>query len=312
MLLSKLAPQSLRSLSGALKMEMYPCHRNLATVFAVWSRVTYAITCLMKWSQKPKTFTMCGSWSSSIVISMLVKSTWSSSKGEVTRTVYRGAFTLVPACWIHLSQLQIAFCICNSHVRPPETGLAIGTTFAVGLNVLCPYGTHSWLPFHEPWGLQTAQLLPALQPEYGSGKGHPWWSVNFFLSLRMAMPSSVMVWSPRRCLRFCTLWEEIHSMTILSMGSSCCTAIQSVTCKFTCVWVACAWTAVSFTCWCIPLSASATIESWASALPVVPTVTPSRIDFTVSAFSLDVIWLRASATALSLPFLIFNAKCESC
>ena len=59
----------------------------------------------MKWSQKTKTFTTCSSWSSSTVISMLVKSTW-------TRIACRGTFTLVPSCCIHLSQLLITFCIC--------------------------------------------------------------------------------------------------------------------------------------------------------------------------------------------------------
>ena len=108
MLLSTLAPQSLRSLASAPKIEMYPCHRNLSTVFAA----IYAITCLMKWSQKTKTFTIHGGSSSSIVVSMLVKSTWSSSKGEVSRIACRGAFTLVPPCWIPFSQLLIAFCIC--------------------------------------------------------------------------------------------------------------------------------------------------------------------------------------------------------
>ena len=39
-----------------------------------------------------------------------------------------------------------------------------------------------------------------------------------------------------------------------------------------------------------------------SALPEVPMVTLSRMDFTDSAFSIDATWLRASATALSLPF----------
>ena len=65
--------------------------KNLATVFAVWSGVRYTIMCLVKWSQKTKTLTMCGGWSSSFVISMLVKSTWSSSKGEATRIVCSGS-----------------------------------------------------------------------------------------------------------------------------------------------------------------------------------------------------------------------------
>ena len=37
--------------------------QNLATVFAAWLRVTYAIMCLIKWSQKTKRFTMFGGWS---------------------------------------------------------------------------------------------------------------------------------------------------------------------------------------------------------------------------------------------------------
>ena len=112
MLFSKLAPQSLKSLASAPKIEMYPCHKKLAKVFAVWSEVTYAITFLMKWLHRTKTFTVWGVWPSSIVISMLVKSTWSSSKGEVTRIVYSGALAWVPLCWIHLSEPLIALCIC--------------------------------------------------------------------------------------------------------------------------------------------------------------------------------------------------------
>ena len=126
--------------------------------------------------------------------------------------------------------------------------------------------------------------------------------MNFFLSLSIATPSSVAVWSPRRCLRSCTLWEEIHSITILSMGSSCCAATQSISCKFTWVLVALAWTAASST-WLYILSlALATIRSWGSALPEVPMVTLSRINFTASVFSFYITWLQASATALFLPF----------
>ena len=62
---------------------------------------------------------------------------------------------------------------------------------------------------------------------------------------------------------------------------------------------ACAWTAVSSSCLCILLLALATVGSWVLALPAVPMVTPSRLDFTASAFSFDTTWLRASATALS-------------
>ena len=46
-----------------------------------------------------------------------------------------------------------------------------------------------------------------------------------------------------------------------NIGSSCCAATQSITCKFTCMWVACPWTAVSSTCWGILSPTSATIGS---------------------------------------------------
>ena len=58
-------------------------------------------------------------------------------------------------------------------------------------------------------------------------------------------------------------------------------------------------------CWtglCISSSAFATTRSRASALLVVPMVTPSRMDFMVLAFSFDVTQLRASMAALSCPF----------
>ena len=112
MVLSKLALQSLRSLTSALKIEMYPCHRNLAIVFAVWLGVTYARMCFIKWSQKTKRFTTFGGWSNSIVVSMLIKSTCSNSKGVVTMMGHTGALAQLPSFWIHCSQLLITFCIC--------------------------------------------------------------------------------------------------------------------------------------------------------------------------------------------------------
>ena len=112
MLLSKLAPQSLRSLARAPKIKMYPCHRNLAMVFVVWLGVTWAIMCFVKCLQKTGTFTAFGGWSSFILISMLLKSMCSSSKGVVAMMGCIGALAQVPSCWMHHSQLPIAFCIC--------------------------------------------------------------------------------------------------------------------------------------------------------------------------------------------------------
>ena len=124
----------------------------------------------------------------------------------------------------------------------------------------------------------------------------------------MAIPSSVVAWSPSRCFISCTLQVKIHSIKILSMGYSSGAATQSITCKFTHVWTALTW--IAATCLCILSLACATAGSCASALPMVPTVTPSRIDFTTSASSFYITLLRAFATASSLLswYLILNVN----
>ena len=111
MFLSKLAPWSLRSLDGALEIEMYLCHRNLATVFSLrGGHICHDM--FPKVVTKDQKFSMFGGWSNSIVVSMLVKSTCSNSKGMVTMISHIGALVQLPSCWMQLSQLLIAFCIC--------------------------------------------------------------------------------------------------------------------------------------------------------------------------------------------------------
>ena len=121
--------------------------------------------------RKTKTFTTCSGWSSSIIIWMLVKSTWTNSKGEVTRIACRGALACAPLCWIYLSQLLMTFYI---HIA-----MAGHENWSCNRDSVCcwpwcpfPYGTHSWPPLYGPWGLQTAYLLLALWPEYGDDRGN--------------------------------------------------------------------------------------------------------------------------------------------
>ena len=101
MLLVKLVPLSLRSLAGAPKREIKPPYRNLAMVFAVWSGVTYASTYLVKWSWKTKTLATGGDLSSSMVVSILVKSTCKRSSGAVATIGHKGAFGVLPSYWRH-------------------------------------------------------------------------------------------------------------------------------------------------------------------------------------------------------------------
>ena len=111
MLFSKLAPQLLRSLAGAPKIEMYPCHWNLATAFAVWLGVTYAMMCFVKWLQKTKRLTTFGGWSNSVVVTMLVKSSCNNSKGVAKMISHIVAWVWLPTCWMHCLQLLTAFWI---------------------------------------------------------------------------------------------------------------------------------------------------------------------------------------------------------
>ena len=75
-----------------------PWYRNLATVLAVWSGVTYTITCFMKWSWNTRTLATLGSLFSSRVISMLVKSACKRSIRVLATVGCRGALDKLPSC----------------------------------------------------------------------------------------------------------------------------------------------------------------------------------------------------------------------
>ena len=78
----------------------------------------------------------------------------------------------------------------------------------------------------------------------GYGRGPLGGASNYFCSWRIAFSSSVFMSSPSRCFRSCTFQLEIHSIMILSIGSSCLVATQSVTCRFTHAWVALSRTSI--------------------------------------------------------------------
>ena len=166
MLPSKLVPHLLRSLASAPKIEIYPCHRNLAMVFAVLSGATWAMMYFIKWSQKTSTFDV---WCSSIVISMLVKSMCSSSKGAVAMIGCIGALAQVLSCWMHCSHLLITLCICVAMLGHQN--------WSCSRYIYCwPWcSTSLWHPFMAAtqWavGTKTTGPLPAGMPVYGSDRG---------------------------------------------------------------------------------------------------------------------------------------------
>ena len=81
-------------------------------VFTVWSGVTYASMCLVKWSWKTKTLVTLGNWFSSNMVSILVKSTCKRSRGAVDTIGHKGALGMPPSYWRQHLQALITCFIC--------------------------------------------------------------------------------------------------------------------------------------------------------------------------------------------------------
>ena len=162
MLLSKLAPQSLRIMAGAPEIRDITLPQKLSNSFhsLVRGHVSHNMFHNVVTITQTKTFTMFGGWSNSIIVSILVKSVI----GHI------GALAWVLSCWMHHLQLPIAFCIwvaipghqnqsCNKH--------------SVHCWPWCPASW--WHPFMAAtwwaWGLWIAEPLPIHQWVCGDGKG---------------------------------------------------------------------------------------------------------------------------------------------
>ena len=111
MLLIKLAPPSLRSLAGSLKIEMSPCYSNLVMALAVWSGTTYTTTCFVKWSWNTRMLVALGGLLNSIVISMLVKPMCKRTNGVVATIGCRGTLDTLPSCCKQCTQDLMDCCI---------------------------------------------------------------------------------------------------------------------------------------------------------------------------------------------------------
>ena len=143
---------------------------KLSKGFAVWLGVMYAIMCFIKWLQKTKMFTLFGGWSTSIIVSILVKSMCSNSKGAVTMMGHIGALAWVPSCWMYCLQLLITFCIWESIPAHQNRSCS---RYSVCSWPWCP--ASQWHPFMAatqwavgPW---ITKLLSTFQLVCGNGRG---------------------------------------------------------------------------------------------------------------------------------------------
>ena len=188
----KFAPQSLRSLARTPKIAMWPWHKNVATVFAVWLGIMYAIMCFKKWSLNAKMFATLGSLFGSVVISMLVKSTRKRSIGVVDMIGCRGTLDNLPSC---SKQYMQDFLYLASHQN-------------YSCNSVQP---HPWWPVSQwhPFKAATQSALGIMKSRRSSVSSlgikcrykAPWWITKFCQLCKIRLPSSLQACSARSTIK---------------------------------------------------------------------------------------------------------------
>ena len=219
MLLINLAPQSLRNLVGAPKIEMLPWYRNLAMVLAVWSGVTYTITFFMKWSWITWTFMTLGSLFSSRVISMLVRSTCKRSIGAEATIRYKGTLGTSPLYCKQCAQDLIDCCIC---LAIPDHQKCSCRRDGIWSYPWWP--TSQWHPFRvaTQWSLGTTRSKRSSVSPLGINCRYkaPLWTVKFCQFCKISQPSLLEVCSTRSVFEFVfflpSASSTLHSMSGLS------------------------------------------------------------------------------------------------
>ena len=215
----KLAPQSLRSLARAPKIEMWPWYRNLVTVLTVWLGVTYTIMCFMKWSWNIRTWVTLGGLFSSRVVSMLVKSTCKRSMRVVATIRCWGTLDKLPSCCKQCVQDLMDCCIWLAMPGHLKCSCSKDKVW------LWPWWPASlWHPFKVvTWwalGAMKSRKSPVsplcIECKYKA----PWWIVKFCWFHKTSWPSSLEVCSARSTFKSVCFCAFSKSNTVLNSGSS--------------------------------------------------------------------------------------------
>ena len=147
----------------------------------------------------PRHFFTLGSWFSSIVDSMLVKSMWTSLRGAYALIGHNGAFTTAPSnilqCWQPLTEVQQSSTIFGHQKHS-----------SASTNVLCwPWCLAFWCtPFRavHPYAEGTTNASNPSVPPLGMmfTYNNPLLMVKLFLTQNSALPSSEFKGSPMHVL----------------------------------------------------------------------------------------------------------------
>ena len=140
-------------------------------VFAVWSGVTYASTCLVKWSWKTKTLAIHCGLSNSIIVSILVKSTCRRSRGAVATMGHKGALGVLPSYWRQHLQPLITCLICLA-IPGPQKHSCNRERYGHSLGALHLNDIHLGQQFDAPWVLQIITVPHSLLLGWSRNRGY--------------------------------------------------------------------------------------------------------------------------------------------
>ena len=192
--------------------------------------------CFVKLSWNTRILVTLGILFSSMVISILVKSTCKRSSGAVATIGCRSALDRLPSCCKQWVQYLIDCCIWLDITGHQKCSLNKDKVQS------CPWWPASrWHLFKAAtwWALGTMKsrslVLPlGIECRYKA----PWWIEKFCQFHRISLPSSLEVCSARSIFKSVCFCAFSQSKTVFNIASSLWALAQSVTCICSSAWLA--------------------------------------------------------------------------
>ena len=240
---------------------------------------------------------------------MLVKSTWTSSKGEHAWMGHNGALTSAPSKilqrWHSCTKVWQSFTILGHQKCSWARVIVLSWPWCIASQCTPLRAVHLWAV--GTTNVNSPSLLPlGVVLTYSI----PFFVMKVLHDRNIAFPSSVLAWSSMYLFRSPSVSHSsmpfllhIHLRHMANNGSSCCTASQSVICIASILRVHALASLLRHS-----HSSHSDALARASPLSAVPIVAPSRSDCTISWFWQMGTLLRASAAPFSHPLWYSRVK----
>ena len=292
------------SWQGPQRLRCNPDAGTWWPVLAVWLGVIYAIMGFVKWSWNTRTLVTLRQ--SIQLQGFLYASESLHARGPLEQWPQLGVEALWTSCphVASCTHVQDLMDCCIWLAMPGHQKCSCNKDrYSCDLDDPHPYGTHSRRWHNRPQGPGRVEDFQSHLWALSTGTNSLDELWNSADSVRSAQSSSLEMCSARSAFKSIFFCAFSQSNTVLNIGSSYWASAQSVMCICTRMWAAVTCTSCSN--WQLPLT---TARLSTSARCMVPTVTPLRIDLTVSSSSQAVSWLKASTSVLSCPFWYSNWK----